>query len=58
MDVPGLQRNCSRAIDHIEGLNFTRVVSGEENAPVRSYLSTVCLAVEPADGLDELSLAN
>ena len=58
MDVPCLEWYGARAVDHVEGLDLSGIVSGEKNSAVWSYLTAVRLTVESTDCLDKFPLAN
>lgn len=58
MDVPGLEDHGSGAAADIEDLHLAGILTGHEDAAVGADFAAVGFAVEAADGLERLALAD
>lgn len=58
MDVPGLENGGPRAARDVKDLHLAAIVAGYEDARVGADLAAAGDAVEAADGLEGLALAD
>ncbi|SPQ20878.1 49f6af0f-ab0b-4234-add8-fd24d8cd84cd [Thermothielavioides terrestris] len=58
VDMPRLEYNGARATAHVKHLHPARVLAGDEHPAIGSDLAAVGLAVEAADGFEQLTLAD